>query len=134
MPLIPAHQFKVGFDVEVLPRWRVGLALQAYSSSYYRGDESNLNPKLPPYYVLSLNTSYKVDRNLELFGYVTNLTNNRYATFGTFFEPGLVANRYPVNDTRTTALAQPLSIYGGIRYAFGADPVPMSAEPIIRKY
>ena len=26
VPLIPAHQFKVGFDVEVLPRWRVGRA------------------------------------------------------------------------------------------------------------
>ena len=94
VPLIPAHQFKVGFDVEVLPRWRVGLALQAYSSSYYRGDESNLNPKLPPYYVLSLNTSYRVDPNLELFGYVTNLTNNRYATFGTFCERGAVAGNF----------------------------------------
>ncbi|KAB1079259.1 TonB-dependent receptor [Methylobacterium soli] len=133
VPLIPAHQFKVGFDVEVLPRWRVGLALQAYSSSYYRGDESNLNRKLPAYYVLNLNTSYRVNPNLELFGYMTNLTNNRYATFGTFFEPGLVANRYPVNDTRTTTLAQPLSIYGGIRYTFGEAPAPMP-EPLIRKF
>ncbi|SFG89596.1 TonB-dependent receptor [Methylobacterium gossipiicola] len=133
VPLIPDHQFKVGFDVEVLPRWRVGMAMQAFSSSYYRGDESNLNRKLPAYYVLNLNTSYRVDKNLELFGYVTNLTNNRYTTFGTFFEPGLVANRYPVNDPRTTTLAQPLSVYGGIRYTFGEAPVPM-AEPIIRKY
>ena len=133
VPLIPDHQFKVGFDVELLPRWRLGLALQAYSSSYFRGDESNLNRKLPPYYVLNLNTSYRVDRNLELFGYVTNLTNNRYATFGTFFEPGLVANRYPVNDTRTTTLAQPLSVYGGVRYTFGEAPRPMP-EPLVRKY
>ena len=133
VPLIPDHQFKAGFDVEVLPRWRVGLALQAFSSSYYRGDESNLNRKLPPYYVLNLNTSYRVDRNLELFGYVTNLTNNRYATFGTFFEPGLVAGRYPVNDVRTTTLAQPLSLYGGVRYTFGEAPAPMP-EPLVRKF
>ena len=133
VPLIPDHQFKVGFDVEVLPRWRVGMAMQAFSSAYYRGDESNLNRKLPAYYVLNLNTSYRVNRNLELFGYVTNLTNNRYTTFGTFFEPGLVANRYPVNDVRTTTLAQPLSIYGGIRYTFGEAPAPMP-EPILRKY
>ncbi|MGV7034679.1 TonB-dependent receptor [Methylobacterium symbioticum] len=133
VPLVPDHQFKAGFDVELLPNWRIGMALQAYSSSYYRGDESNLNRKLPPYYVLNLTTSYRVNRNLEVFGYVTNLTNNRYATFGTFFEPGLVAGRYPVNDTRTTTLAQPLSIYGGVRYTFGEAPVPM-AEPLIRKY
>ncbi|KQP34544.1 TonB-dependent receptor [Methylobacterium sp. Leaf469] len=133
VPLIPDHQFKVGFDVEVLPRWRVGMAMQAFSSAYYRGDESNLNRKLPAYYVLNLNTSYRVNRNLELFGYVTNLTNNRYTTFGTFFEPGLVANRYPVNDVRTTTLAQPLSVYGGIRYTFGEAPAPMP-EPIVRKY
>ncbi|MGU3539134.1 TonB-dependent receptor [Methylobacterium sp. A54F] len=133
VPLIPDHQFKVGFDVEVLPRWRVGLALQAYSSSYYRGDESNLNRKLPSYYVMNLNTSYRVNPSLELFGFVTNLTNNRYATFGTFFEPGVVAGRYPVNDVRTTTLAQPLSIYGGIRYTFGEAPAPMP-EPLVRKY
>ncbi|GEL44387.1 membrane protein [Methylorubrum extorquens] len=133
VPLIPAHQFKVGFDVEVLPRWRVGLALQAYSSSYFRGDESNLNRKLPSYYVLSLNTSYRVDRNLELFGYMTNLTNNRYATFGTFAEPGRVAGNFVINDPRTTTLAQPLSIYGGVRYTFGEATAPMP-EPIIRKF
>ena len=133
VPLIPAHQFKVGFDVEVLPRWRVGLALQAFSSSYYRGDESNLNRKLPPYYVLSLNTSYRVNPNLELFGYVTNLTNNRYATFGAFAQPGPVNNVLSINDPRITTLAQPLSIYGGIRYTFGEAPAPMP-EPLVRKF
>jgi iron complex outermembrane receptor protein len=135
VPLIPDHQFKVGFDVELLPRWRVGMALQAFSSAYYRGDESNLNRKLPPWYVLNLNTSYRVNPNLEVFGYVTNLTNNRYSNFGTFFEPGLVANRYPVNDPRTTTLGQPLSVYGGIRYTFGEAPVPMAEpQPLVRKY
>ncbi len=133
IPLIPNHQFKVGFDYLVMPGWRVGMNLQAFSSAYYRGDEGNQLPKLPAYYVLGLNTSYQVTRNLEVFGLVTNLTNNRYATFGTFFEPGLVANRYPVIDPRTTTLAQPLSIYGGLRYAFGDAPPPME-EPIIRKY
>ncbi|GJD71228.1 TonB-dependent receptor [Methylobacterium gnaphalii] len=133
IPLIPNHQFKVGFDYMVLPGWRVGMNLQAFSSSYYRGDEGNQLPKLPAYYVLGLNTSYQVTKNLQVFGLITNLTNNKYANFGTFFEPGLVAGRYPVNDYRTTTLAQPLSIYAGLRYRFGDDPVPME-EPVIRKY
>lgn len=134
VPLVPDHQIKAGFDYLLLPGWRVGVNVQAFSSSYYRGDDSNLNPKLPAYYVLNLNTSYQVNKNLEVFGLITNLTNNRYANFGTFFEPGLVANRYPVNDVRTTTLAQPLSIYGGIRYVFGEEVAPPPAEPLIRKF
>ncbi|TXN03531.1 TonB-dependent receptor [Methylobacterium sp. WL103] len=133
VPLIPNHQFKVGFDYLVLPGWRFGMNLQAFSSAYYRGDESNLNPKLPAYLVLGLNTTYQVTPNLQVFGLITNLTNNRYANFGTFAERGPVAGNLTINDPRTTTLAQPLSIYGGIRYAFGADPVPMP-EPLIRKY
>lgn len=133
LPLVPNHQFKVGFDYLVLPGWRFGMNLQAFSSSYYRGDDSNLNPKLPAYFVLGLNTSYQVTKNLQVFGLITNLTNNKYANFGTFAERGAVAGNFVINDPRTTTLAQPLSIYGGIRYAFGEEPVPM-AEPIIRKY
>ena len=134
VPLVPNHQFKTGFDYFITPDWQVGLYLQAFSSSYFRGDESNLNRKLPPYYVLNFQTKYQVTKNLELFALMTNLTDNRYATFGTFAEPGAVAGNLRISDPRTTTLAQPFSVYGGIRYAFGADSVPMSPEPIIRKY
>lgn len=134
MPLVPEHQIKGGFDVYLTPQWTVGLNVAAFSSSYYRGDESNLNRKLPAYYVLNLTTSYQVTKNLQLFGLVTNLTNNRYATFGTFAQPGAVTNTLSINDPRTTTLAQPLSVYAGLKYAFGADPVPMSPEPLFRKY
>ncbi|KAA0125773.1 TonB-dependent receptor [Methylobacterium sp. P1-11] len=134
VPLVPAHQIKAGFDYFVTPDWQVGLYLQAFSSSYFRGDESNLNRKLPSYYVMNFQTKYQVTKNLEVFGLITNLTNNRYATFGTFAEPGAVAGNLRISDPRTTTLAQPFSVYAGIRYAFGADPVPMSPEPIIRKY
>nr|WP_238182590.1 TonB-dependent receptor [Methylobacterium trifolii] len=133
VPLIPDHQFKVGFDYLVLPGWRFGMNLQAFSSAYYRGDESNLNPKLPAYLVLGLNTSYQVTPNLQVFGLITNLTNNKYANFGTFAERGNVVGNLTINDPRTTTLAQPLSIYAGLRYSFGQAPAPM-AEPIIRKY
>ena len=134
VPLVPTHQIKGGFEVFVTPEWRVGLNVAAFSSSYYRGDESNLNRKLPAYYVLNLNTSYQVTKNLEVFGLITNLTNNRYATFGTFAQPGPVAGTLAINEPRTTTLAQPLSVYAGLRYAFGPDPAPMAPEPIIRKY
>ncbi|HEX8417076.1 MAG TPA: TonB-dependent receptor, partial [Methylobacterium sp.] len=86
LPLVPDHQFKVGFDYAITPTWRFGANLAAFSSSYYRGDESNLNPKLPAYYTVNLNTSYQVTPNLQVFGLVTNLFNSRHANFGTFLE------------------------------------------------
>ncbi len=58
--------------------------MQAFSSSYFRGDESNLNRKLPAYFTANLNTSFQLTRPWQVFGLVTNLFNNRYAQFGTF--------------------------------------------------
>lgn len=134
IPLIPDHQVKAGFEYNISPDWRFGLNVAAFSSSYFRGDQSNLNRKLPAYYVMNLTTKYQVTKNLEIFGLITNLTNNRYATFGTFAQPGAVAGTLSINDPRTTTLAQPLSIYAGLTYRFGPDPVPMAQEPVIRKY
>ncbi|WP_267428152.1 TonB-dependent receptor [Methylobacterium sp. GC_Met_2] len=134
IPLIPDHQIKAGFEYNITPNWRFGLNVSAFSSSYFRGDDSNLNRKLPAYYVMNFTTKYQVTKNLEIFGLITNLTNNRYATFGTFAETGAVAGNLSINDPRTTTLAQPLSVYAGLTYRFGADPVPMAPEPIIRKY
>ena len=115
VPLVPDHQVKVGFDYYITPIWRFGMNMQAFSSSYYRGDESNLNRKLPAYFVANLNTSVQVTENVQVFALVTNLFNHRYTTFGTFAETGPVAGNYTINDPRTTTLAQPLSAYGGLK-------------------
>ncbi|WP_336486932.1 TonB-dependent receptor [Methylobacterium nigriterrae] len=133
VPLVPDHQIKVGFNYAVTPTWTFGANLQAYSSSYFRGDESNLNRKLPAYFTANLNTSVQVTPRLQVFALMTNIFNNRYANFGTFAEPGAVAGNYVIRDPRTTTLAQPLSVYGGIRYAFGDAPAPMP-EPLVRKF
>jgi outer membrane receptor protein involved in Fe transport len=115
VPLIPNHQFKAGFNYLITPIWTFGMNMQAFSSSYFRGDESNINRKLPPYFTANLNTSVQVTENVQVFALVTNLFNNRYANFGTFAETGAVAGGFRINDPRTTTLVQPLSAYGGIR-------------------
>ena len=106
-------------QVAITPQWKFGLNVAAFSSSYFRGDESNLNRKLPAYAIANLNTSVQLTKNVEVFALVTNLFNTRVPNFGTFLErtePGeLFANRYALNDPRTTALIQPLSVYGGMR-------------------
>ena len=116
LPLIPEHQIKAGFDYAITPQWRFGFNVAAFSSSYFRGDESNLNRKLPAYALANLNTSFQITKNVELFGLVTNLFNTRVPSFGTFLETSAnFANRYTLADPRTTTLIQPLSVYGGMR-------------------
>jgi iron complex outermembrane receptor protein len=86
----------------------LGLNVSALSSSYFRGDESDLNRKLTIYDLIDLTTKYQVTERPEIFGSITNLTNSRYAAFGAFADTGAVAGNLSINDPQTTTLAQPL--------------------------
>ena len=44
LPLIPESRLKLGADYIRWANWSVGASLVLVSSSFYRGDESNLNP------------------------------------------------------------------------------------------
>jgi iron complex outermembrane receptor protein len=117
IPLIPAHRVKAGADYAVTERWKVGADFIAISEQYYRGDENNLNPMLPAYWLLNLRTSYQVAKNVELFGLVQNVFNQRYYTFGTFFERDEIPF-LNLNDPRTVIPGAPLAAYGGVRARF----------------
>ncbi len=51
IPSIPAHRFKAGVEYAVFDNWKVGADFIAVSGQYLRGDENNLNPMLPGYWV-----------------------------------------------------------------------------------
>jgi len=84
LPGIPEHQFKIGAYCKFSDQWSVGLTGVAASGTYLFGDEANLTPKLPGYYTLNLSTTYQFTKNLQLFAWIDNLTNQKYYTFGTF--------------------------------------------------
>jgi hypothetical protein len=48
---------------------------------------------------------------------VKNLFNRKFATFGTYFDPQVIANAIsnPPTDHRMVTPAQPLAIYVGLR-------------------
>ncbi len=117
IPSIPAHRFKAGAEYAVFDNWKVGADLIAVSSQFLRGDESNLNPKLPGYWVVNLHTTYQVSKHVEVFGVVRNLFNRRYATFGTFFETDEIPF-LGLTDPRTLSPAAPLAAYAGVRGKF----------------
>ena len=86
-------------------------------SQFFVGDDSNLNAKVPAYWVTNLRTSYQLTKELQVFGLVTNLFDQKYYTYGTYFELDGVARATSIvfTDPRTVTPAQPLAVYGGVK-------------------
>jgi iron complex outermembrane receptor protein len=59
----------------------------------------------------------RITKELQIYGFVKNLFNRKFATFGTYFDPQAIANAIPNPpiDHRTITPAQPLSVYVGQR-------------------
>ena len=75
---------------------------------------SNLNPMLPGYWTVNLNTTWQVNKHVQVFGLVKNVFNKRYYTFGTFFDTGEVPF-LNLTDPRTLSPGAPLAAYAGLR-------------------
>ena len=127
LPLIPLSRVKLGADYSVSHDWSLGGSLVLATSSFYRGDESNRNPQLPGYHVVSLRTSYRLTQQVELFANVQNLFDERYSTFGLFSDPtgvgapgvppDVVANG-PGVDNRFQSPGMPRAYFGGVKIRF----------------
>ena len=117
IPAIPAHQLKVGADFAVTPEWKLGVDAAVVGSQYFVGDDSNLNAKVPAYWVMNLHSSYQISKEVQVFGLVTNLFNQRYYTYGSYFALDGVAKAvsFAFADPRTVTPAQPFAVYGGLR-------------------
>jgi outer membrane receptor protein involved in Fe transport len=122
IPAIPRHRVKVGIDYAVTDAWKVGGNALFVSSQYLVGDESNQFAKLPSYTVFNVHTSYQVTKNVQLYGKVDNLFDNRYATYGQFFDTGALPNfangGNPFTDPRSLSPARPRALYAGMRVTF----------------
>jgi len=117
MPGVPRHRFKAGVDYTVQDGWTVGADLVAVSGQFLVGDESNLNPMLPGYWVANLHSTYRVSKEVELFGTVRNLLDRRYYTSGTFFETDAIPF-LGLSDPRTVSPGAPRAFYAGLRGKF----------------
>ena len=127
LPLIPLSRVKLGADYSLTRDWSVGGSLVLATSSFYRGDESNQNPQLPGYHVVSLRTSYRLSKQVELFANVQNLFDERYSTFGLYSDPtGVGAPGVPPDavsngpgvDNRFQSPGMPRAYFGGVKIRF----------------
>ena len=120
IPGVPAHRLKFGVQYQVTPEWTVGTTGIASSGRVLQGDAANLNAKTGAYVVLNLNTEYRVTQNVQVFGLVQNVTNERYATFGGFSPVGLVpiVQAPGAANTRSLVPGAPVAGFGGVRVTF----------------
>lgn len=115
IPSLPRSSFKAGADYNVWGGLSVGGDIVANSSQYYRGDESNLLPKVPGYAVFNLRAVYAFNEHFSVFGRVDNVFDRKYATFGILGDPTDVFPDF--DDSRFLSPAQPRAAWVGVRVA-----------------
>ncbi len=128
IPGIPRHLGKLGAEYHVTPRFVVGADTTLVGSQYFIGDDANQQPQLPFYYVVNAHASYQVSDHVQVFAFANNLLDRRYATLGTFYNVGTSAGLVnptlannaasDIPDPRSITVAQPFSIYGGVKVTF----------------
>jgi outer membrane receptor protein involved in Fe transport len=122
IPAIPRNRIKAGIDYSVTDAFKIGGDALFVASQYFAGDESNQAQRLPSYAVFNLHTSYQIDKTFQIYGRVDNIFDNRYATYGTFFETGNVPNfangGAPFTDARSVSPARPRAFYAGLKATF----------------
>jgi iron complex outermembrane recepter protein len=122
IPGIPRHLVKLGGDYALTPKFKLGADVLVAGAQYFVGDNSNQNPKLPLYWVMTLRGSYQMDEHVQFFGLINNIFNNRNAIFGTFFDTSTnvqLATPIPLtHNPRTVTPLAPISFYGGMKVTF----------------
>ena len=122
IPAIPRNRVKFGIDYSVTDAFKVGGDALFVSNQFFVGDESNQAPRLPSYAVFNLHTSYQINQTFQIYGRVDNIFDNRYATYGTFFDtenvPNFTNGGTQFTDARSVSPARPRAFYAGLKATF----------------
>ncbi|MCI4677342.1 TonB-dependent receptor [Rhodoblastus acidophilus] len=116
IPLIPRQRAKISLDWDINSRTRVGADVLITGPMRYAGDASNQQPQIPGYATVSLNGAYKITRDVEVFARAENLLNQRYYTYGTYFDTSSLFQAF--TNPEMLVPSQPLSFYAGLRVKF----------------
>jgi iron complex outermembrane receptor protein len=112
---IPKNTVKVGVDYAVTPNWKVGADMVAASSQVITGNENNAVPQVPGYAVFGLHTSYQYNKQVQIFGYVQNIFDQRYYTAGGLVQPGEFMTGPSITNPQSFGPGRPVAIFGGVR-------------------
>jgi iron complex outermembrane receptor protein len=114
---VAKHRLKAGFDYYLTPEWKIGADLVYASGPYVRGDEINAFGTLSPYATVNLRSSYRVAKNMEIYGLIENIGDTRTRTFGAFFDT-MAIPFLAFNDPRQLSIGAPIGVYGGVKVNF----------------
>jgi iron complex outermembrane recepter protein len=113
---IPKNTVKVGVDYAVTDRWRVGADMVAASGQVIFGNENGALPQVPGYAVFGLHTSYQIAKQVQAYGLIQNLFDQRYYTAGALFDITSFPNAAPfLTNPTSLGPGKPFAIYGGVR-------------------
>jgi outer membrane receptor protein involved in Fe transport len=120
LPGIPQNILKFGADYAITDAWTVGGSALAEAGQYLFGDEANLTPTTPPYFVLNLHTTYQVTKNFQLFAKIDNAFDAQYYTYGSFAPTSAIpiAQAPGATNPRAYSPAAPISALVGVRVTF----------------
>jgi iron complex outermembrane recepter protein len=122
IPGVPQNRLKFLLDYDITDRWTIGGSGIFASGQFAFGDESNQNKMIPGYFVLNLNTKYRINDHVQLFALVDNVLNRQYSTYGLYAPvAGLPAPELPsgvVTNQLVESPAAPIAAYGGVRITF----------------
>jgi outer membrane receptor protein involved in Fe transport len=122
IPAVPQNVFKARFEYSVTDAFKIGGDAHFVGSQYFVGDASNQFPKLPSYTYFNLYASYQITKTFQIYAKADNITDNRYATYGTFFNTSQVPNfgngGAPFTDPRSLSPARPSAFYTGMKVTF----------------
>ncbi len=114
---IPKNTVKVGFDYSVTDKWKVGADMVAASGQVIFGNENGAFPQLPGYAVFGVHTSYQVGKQLQIYGLIQNIFDQRYYTAGGLFDTTALPNSAPfLTDPRSFGPGKPFAVYAGLKY------------------
>ena len=92
---IPKNTLKVGVDYSMTDKWKVGADMVAASGQVIFGNENGALPQLPGYAVFGVHTSYQIGKQLQIYGLIQNLFDQRYYTSGALFDISSLPNTAP---------------------------------------
>ena len=64
------------------PNWKVGGDMVAASGQVIFGNENGALPQVPGYAVFGVHTSYQIGKQLQIYGLIQNIFDQRYYTAG----------------------------------------------------
>jgi outer membrane receptor protein involved in Fe transport len=122
IPAVPRNRIKAGIDYSVTDDIKIGGDALFVSSQYFVGDESNQAQRLSSYAVFNLHASYQINKTFQIYARADNILDNRYASYGTFFNidaiPNFANGGAPFTDPRSVSPARPRAFYVGLRATF----------------